>query len=154
VHVSQRHQSPSSVRGPLSEAKGGGGGNEDFPSSVTILPTKRTSQQSQNPKHLSPEGTIEKDRPSIVTHLPPPTNRAIDLDESEVEELLQKLPPELQSPRQLAKILCGLSSPSFTKLKLTREKLYGVLEHHRFAEVVAWCEALHLESTQNGNGVT
>ena len=74
--------------------------------------------------------------------LPPPTMHAIELKETEVEELLQKLPPELRAPRQLAKILCGLSSPSFTKLKLTKEKLYGALEQHRFADVVAWCERL------------
>jgi ATP-dependent DNA helicase RecQ len=76
--------------------------------------------------------------------LPPPTRRGIDLAESEVGELLQKCPLELRAPRQLAKILCGLSSPSFTKQKLTREKLYGSLEQYRFADVVAWCEQVGL----------
>ncbi len=87
--------------------------------------------------------------------LPPPTAHVIDLRESEVKDLLEKCPPELREPRQLAKILCGLSSPSFTKLKLTREKLYGALEQHRFADVVAWCERIRIprNNTQGLNGI-
>jgi ATP-dependent DNA helicase RecQ len=67
--------------------------------------------------------------------------QSIDLEHDEVMALSQRCPAELQSPRHLAKILCGLSSPTFTKLKLTRDPLFGSLEQHRFSDVVAWCEA-------------
>jgi ATP-dependent DNA helicase RecQ len=81
---------------------------------------------------------------TCLTHarqsLPPPISHVIDLEASEFSDLAHKCPAELRAPRQLAKILCGLSSPSFTQNKLTRENLYGSLEQHRFADVVAWCE--------------
>ncbi|MDR3691612.1 MAG: RecQ family ATP-dependent DNA helicase [Fimbriimonas sp.] len=74
--------------------------------------------------------------------LPSPPNALIDLEPGRVETLLRRLPLAQQAPRQLAKLLCGISSPSFTKLKLTRDPLFGSLEHHAFAEVVAWCDPL------------
>lgn len=74
--------------------------------------------------------------------LSPPRAEGIRLDESEVLALYRRCPRELQTPRQIAKILCGLGSPSFTKLRMNREALFGVLEAHRFAEVVAWTDSL------------
>ena len=41
----------------------------------------------------------------------------------------------LGQPRQLARFLCGLSSPATTRTKLTRHELYGALATHRFADV-------------------
>ncbi len=46
-------------------------------------------------------------------------------------------PAELGQPRQLARFLCGLSSPATTRAKLTRHELYGALAAHRFADVLA-----------------
>ena len=54
--------------------------------------------------------------------------------------LRERCPEDLQSPRHLAKILCGLGSPASTKAKLTRDPLFGALEQHQFGRVVAWCE--------------
>ena len=71
--------------------------------------------------------------------LPPVRQPEIGVEKSAVSALRRKCPTDLQSPRQLAKILCGLTSPSFTKLKLNRDPLFGALEQHRFADVVAWC---------------
>jgi ATP-dependent DNA helicase RecQ len=45
----------------------------------------------------------------------------------------------LGQPRQLARFLCGLSSPATTRAKLSRHELYGVLAAHRFADVLAFC---------------
>jgi ATP-dependent DNA helicase RecQ len=45
----------------------------------------------------------------------------------------------LGQPRQLARFLCGLSSPATVRTKLTRHELYGALAAHRFAEVLALC---------------
>lgn len=66
----------------------------------------------------------------------------IKLDPEEVKALYRRSPQEMQNPRQLAKMLCGLTSPSFTKLRTTREPLFGALEEHRFSDVLAWCENL------------
>ena len=46
-------------------------------------------------------------------------------------------PAELGQARQLARFLCGLSSPATTRAKLTRHDDYGALSLHRFADVLA-----------------
>jgi ATP-dependent DNA helicase RecQ len=46
----------------------------------------------------------------------------------------------LAAPRQVARLLCGLSSPATSRARLTRDPLYGVLAEHRFAGVLEWCE--------------
>ncbi len=74
--------------------------------------------------------------------IPAASSNRIVIEDSEVIALYKRCPREMQSPRQLAKVLCGLSSPSFAKLRMAREGLYGSLEDHRFSEVVSWCETL------------
>ncbi|HET6174666.1 MAG TPA: RecQ family ATP-dependent DNA helicase [Gaiellales bacterium] len=49
-------------------------------------------------------------------------------------------PDELGQPRQLARFLCGLSSPATTRARLSRHELYGALAAHRFADVLAACD--------------
>ena len=46
------------------------------------------------------------------------------------------IPAELGQPRQLARFLCGLSSPATTRAQLSRHELYGALAAHRFAVVL------------------
>ena len=70
-----------------------------------------------------------------VSDIPP-----IALSRGELNGLRNRCPQNLRTPRHLAKILCGLGSPAFTKAKLTRDSLFGALEQHRFSDVVAWCE--------------
>ena len=48
-------------------------------------------------------------------------------------------PGALGQPRQLARFLCGLSSPATTRAKLSRHELYGALATQRFADVLALC---------------
>lgn len=48
----------------------------------------------------------------------------------------------LRDSRQLARFLCGLSSPATTRARLTRSPMFGALEHRRFHEVMAWCDRL------------
>lgn len=52
--------------------------------------------------------------------------------------LVEEHPGVLGSPRQVAKFLCGLSSPAFTQAKLGRHPLFGRLEAYRFQDVVRW----------------
>jgi ATP-dependent DNA helicase RecQ len=77
-----------------------------------------------------------------VQNLAPPTVSPISLTRVDLYSLRDRCPPDLQTPRHLAKILCGLGSPAFTKGKLARDSLFGALEEHRFSDVFAWCETL------------
>jgi ATP-dependent DNA helicase RecQ len=52
------------------------------------------------------------------------------------EELRRQQPDPLAEPRALARFLCGLTSPRLTRSRLTRDKLFGALEHVPFPEVL------------------
>jgi ATP-dependent DNA helicase RecQ len=53
-----------------------------------------------------------------------------------IADLRDEYPAELGQPRQLARFLCGLSSPATTRARLSRHELYGALAAHRFAAVM------------------
>jgi len=48
-------------------------------------------------------------------------------------------PAALASPRQVARLLCGVSCPSISKAKLTRHELFGQLDRTPFDAVMAAC---------------
>ena len=52
------------------------------------------------------------------------------------------IPSALGQSRQLARFLCGLTSPATTRDRLSRHELYGALAGHRFADVLALCESV------------
>jgi len=52
--------------------------------------------------------------------------------------LQQQHPQALETPRQITRFLCGLSSPMLTKNKLTRNELFGWIEHCSFARIIEW----------------
>ncbi len=75
--------------------------------------------------------------------LPPP--RALPplpdgMDTEMLRNLRAEYPQALAHPRQLARFLCGLSSPALSKAKLTRHPAFAAQEHRHFGEVLAWCE--------------
>ncbi|QJE96836.1 RecQ family ATP-dependent DNA helicase [Luteolibacter luteus] len=47
----------------------------------------------------------------------------------------------LKTPRQLARFLCGISSPAVTRARLSRHDAFGLLEHLPFAEVLDLAES-------------
>jgi ATP-dependent DNA helicase RecQ len=55
---------------------------------------------------------------------------------SALADLQAEHPGELAQPRQLARFLCGLSSPATTRAKLSRNEHYGALAAHHFAAVL------------------
>lgn len=57
-----------------------------------------------------------------------------------IRALRKEHPQALGHPRQLARFLCGLSSPALFKAKLTRNAHFASLEDRDFKEVLAWCE--------------
>ncbi len=76
-------------------------------------------------------------------------NRALERDEfvgdnldssliKEVLSLREKYPKALQSPRQISRFLCGISSPRLIKAKLTRHDLFGSCQGLPFARVMEW----------------
>lgn len=54
----------------------------------------------------------------------------------EADNLRGAHPDALSTDRQLARFLCGLSSPALTKARLTKHALFGVLEARAFGEVL------------------
>jgi len=75
--------------------------------------------------------------------LPPVPPRAAieqDVDATVIVALAAAHPDALGDPRQQARFLCGLSSPALSQARLARHPLFGALEAHRFADVLAWCE--------------
>ena len=49
--------------------------------------------------------------------------------------------PALATPRQLARFLCGISSPAATKARLHRRPEFGLWQDQRFDEVLQWLGA-------------
>ncbi|MCI5119332.1 MAG: RecQ family ATP-dependent DNA helicase, partial [Candidatus Electrothrix sp. LOE1_4_5] len=66
-------------------------------------------------------------------------------EQQELAEVLQRLrseyPQALASPRQVTRLLCGLSSPRLTRNKLSKHALFGRLEQYPFAAVMDWVKA-------------
>lgn len=61
---------------------------------------------------------------------------------SEIQALMRKDESVkiLQSPRSLARFLCGVSSPGISRAKLVKEPLFGVMADVPFRQVLAWIE--------------
>ncbi len=59
-----------------------------------------------------------------------------------IQALLEEKNGPLRTPRQLARFLCGLSSPAASRARLTRHDCFGLLEQHPFADVLCYCESL------------
>jgi ATP-dependent DNA helicase RecQ len=49
-------------------------------------------------------------------------------------------PEALGDPRQIARFLCGLTSPALTRARLSRHELFGAEEARPFAEVMEWAK--------------
>jgi ATP-dependent DNA helicase RecQ len=57
-----------------------------------------------------------------------------------VKQLREENHPALSTPRQLARFLCGLSSPAATRARLNRDRRFGKLGEHSFLKVLRWLE--------------
>ena len=57
-----------------------------------------------------------------------------------IRRLVQERHPALRAPRQLARFLCGLTSPATSRARLTQLDTFGLLERMPFAEVLAQVE--------------
>jgi ATP-dependent DNA helicase RecQ len=59
-----------------------------------------------------------------------------------IHELLREKHPSLRTSRQLARFLCGLTSPATSRERLTRHPSFGLLERIPFADVLAQTESM------------
>ena len=64
------------------------------------------------------------------------------VDAETLAELRASHPQALASARQMARFLCGLTSPAMTRAKLTKHEMFAQLENYRFVEVLQWCEGV------------
>ena len=62
--------------------------------------------------------------------------------QQEIQVMLQHSLSELNSPRKLARFLCGITSPNLTKAKLHRHPKFGLYAHRPFASVLACAEEI------------
>jgi ATP-dependent DNA helicase RecQ len=76
--------------------------------------------------------------PAIPQGEPPPTIDDL-MNPDELSALVAAHPTALGEPRQLARFLCGISSPATGSGRLTRHPWFGRLAAHRFPDVHAWC---------------
>ena len=59
---------------------------------------------------------------------------------ADLAALQKENPAALGTPRQAARLLCGLTSPAASRARLGRNALFGTLADYPFADVLAWCE--------------
>ncbi|MGA8656055.1 MAG: RecQ family ATP-dependent DNA helicase, partial [Chthoniobacterales bacterium] len=65
------------------------------------------------------------------------TTKPPKLDQAKLADLCREHPQVLGSPRQMARFLCGLSSPLLTQAKLGKHPLFGSLAEIPFQEVMS-----------------
>ncbi len=74
--------------------------------------------------------------------LPASPRRELSLDEvAEIQRLRQEAHPALRQGRQLARFLCGLSSPASSQARLNRDDRFGMLAELPFLDVLAQAES-------------
>jgi len=72
----------------------------------------------------------------------PRVRKAGDPEWSAVNDLVEKKHAALGTPRQLARFLCGMTSPASIRARLTRHEAFGLLSDMPFSEVLAIAEAV------------
>ncbi|HEY7885335.1 MAG TPA: ATP-dependent DNA helicase RecQ [Cellvibrionaceae bacterium] len=72
--------------------------------------------------------------------LPPRNN--LPPAQQPIIDLISENNPTLNSPRRMARFLCGISSPQLSRAKLTRHRYFGTLIETPFTQVLAECQRL------------
>lgn len=71
----------------------------------------------------------------------PKPRKPSDEELEHVKRLVGQKHPELATPRQLARFLCGMSSPAATRARLSRNDAFGLFSDLPFADVLVLAEA-------------
>jgi ATP-dependent DNA helicase RecQ len=83
-----------------------------------------------------PEAPVRKERPR------PELADAPTLDRAELRALALSHSQALGEARQLARFLCGLTSPATSRARLSRHALFGALAERRFGQVMTFAAAV------------
>ena len=83
-------------------------------------------------------GTDESPREIPQSEPPPITVQHV----AAIRELIDERHAALHNSRQLARFLCGLTSPATTRARLGRHESYGLLERIPFGDVLAQTETM------------
>jgi len=82
-------------------------------------------------------------QPAETQSLPRSIRRSISTDELEqIDALRRERHAALRAPRQLARFLCGLSSPATTRERLSKHDAFALLEDVPFEDVLAQVESV------------
>ena len=65
-------------------------------------------------------------------------------DLTAIKTLQAEAHPALASPRQQARLLCGISSPQASRARLSKHPLFGALAASSFEQVLAACSELQI----------
>ena len=87
-----------------------------------------------------------------ATGTPDPSSEDLTI----IQELIRQKHPGLRTPRQLARFLCGMTSPATSyywylpegarkKERITNHNAYALLETHSFQDVLSLCESLIIQ---------
>ena len=89
-----------------------------------------------------PCGHCDRCRGVPAKTIKPPKSRRVTADDiAAVRKLVDEKHAALNTPRQLARFLCGMASPAATRARLTRNYAFGMLADLPFAEVLVIAEA-------------
>jgi ATP-dependent DNA helicase RecQ len=61
-------------------------------------------------------------------------------EKAQIQKLISEKHAALATPRQVARFLCGLTSPATTRARLTRDPRFGSMAHHRFGTLSEWVQ--------------
>lgn len=75
-----------------------------------------------------------------LPHSPEPSISLAQLEQ--IQQIIAEGHAALRAPRQLARYLCGLTSPATTRDRLTRKDAFGMLEHYPFQKVLEQTESM------------
>ena len=83
---------------------------------------------------------VKTDKPRII---PKSKKRIITVDHvGAIQALMDESHSALRAPRQIARFLCGISSPAVLRDRLTRKDAFGLLQGFPFDEVLDQCESM------------
>ena len=88
---------------------------------------------------LAPAGT-DKSQPREIARSPEPLITVGHV--AQIQSLIDEGHAALRAPRQLARFLCGITSPAASRDRLTKNDAFGLLDRHPFQKVLEQAESM------------
>ena len=88
---------------------------------------------------LAPPDT-DKSQPRDIARSPEPPITVEHV--AQIQSLIDEAHAALRAPRQIARFLCGITSPATTRDRLTKNDAFGLLDHHPFQKVLEQTESM------------